>query len=362
MKPTPALADKPIHDYPELDLAREDMQAQSELYRPSAFWDEASSRIVNELCFFGVERFRSMPKALGFFVPTYGSPGSSFSKEQVAGLQEWLLRESPAARKPGLALGQFLSGELLALSDYRVLVASDDTRKLPYLHTFSESRAGEPVEQFEFEGRYFSRSSLNYLLGLALLKKHLGNDIPRTVLEIGGGFGTLGEVLSSAGISGLRYIDIDIPPTSFVAQYYLGEVLGKQNVATYADTRNQLSIDISSLPQASILCSWQIEKLRGAIDLFVNFISFQEMEPLIVKNYLSHVTRLGTRWVLLRNMLEGKQVRKDSNSVGVETPIKSDDYLAMLPEYDLVDRNVLPFGYRTVDGYHSELLLLRRKA
>jgi hypothetical protein len=92
----------------------------------------------------------------------------------------------------------------------------------------------------------------------------------------------------------------------------------------------------------------------------VNFISFQEMEPHIVRNYLGHVTRLGTRWVLLRNLREGKQLRKN-DWVGVDVPILSNDYLAMLPDYELVERNVLPFGYRTVDNFHSELLLLRRR-
>jgi hypothetical protein len=181
------------------------------------------------------------------------------------------------------------------------------------------------------------------------------------VLEIGGGFGTLGEVLSGADIDGLHYIDIDIPPTSFVAQHYLGEVLGRKRVATYAQTCDKATIEISSLPQAAVLCSWQIEKLQGLVDLFVNFISFQEMEPHIVKNYLGHVTRLGARWVLLRNLREGKQLRKN-DWVGVDAPTLGDDYLAMLPGYELVERNVWPFGYRTVDGYHSELLLLRRKA
>ena len=247
-----------------------------------------------------------------------------------------------------------------ALADYRVLQAADDPSRLPHLHTFSESKVGEPVERFEFDGRYFSRSSLNYLLGLALLKKHLNGDMPRTVLEIGGGFGTLGEVLSSAGIDNMRYIDIDIPPTSFVAQHYLSEVLGKHCVATFAQTSAMNSIEINALPQAAVLCSWQIEKLQGQVDLFVNFISFQEMEPHIVRNYLGHVIRLGARWVLLRNMREGKNLRR-GGWVGVETPILGDDYLAMLPGYELVDRNVLPFGYQTVDGFHSELLLLRKK-
>jgi hypothetical protein len=59
-------------------------------------------------------------------------------------------------------------------------------------------------------------------------------------------------------------------------------------------------------------------------------------------------------------MREGKNVRR-AGSVGVESPVLGDDYLEMLPEYELVDRNVLPFGYQTVDGFHSELLLLRKK-
>lgn len=350
-----------MNDYPELNRALEDMQAQSELYRPTSFWDEASLRIVTELCTHGIKHFRSLPNALGFFVPTYGAPGNGFSEEQSGGLLDKLRREFPQAKKLQLALDQFLSGHMSALADYRVLLAADDPSRLPYLHEFSESTVGEPVEHFEFDGRRFSRSSLNYLLGLALLKKHLGGDVPRTVLEIGGGFGTLGEVLNSAGINGLHYIDIDIPPTSFVAQHYLSEVLGKDNVSTYAQTVDKASIEISSLSRAAVLCSWQIEKLQGQVDLFVNFISFQEMEPPIVKNYLSHVVRLGARWILLRNMREGKELRKN-NGIGVETPILSNDYLDMLPGYELIERNVLPFGYRTVDGYHSELLLLRRKA
>jgi len=350
-----------MYDYEELDRAREDMRAQSELYRPSVFWDDASSRIVAELRAFGLDRFRSMPSALGLFVPTYGVPGNGFSEEQSSGLLDWFRGKFAEAKKPQLALDQFLSGQMSALADYRVLLAADDPSRVPYLHVFSEDSVGNPVEQFEFDDRHFSRSSLNYLLGLALLKKHLGGLVPRTVLEIGGGFGTLGEVLSKAGIDGLRYIDIDIPPTSFVAQHYLSKVLGKERVTTYAQTTDKPSIDITSLPQASVLCSWQIERLHGQVDLFVNFISFQEMEPHIVKNYLSHVSRLGTRWILLRNLREGKQLRRHGQ-IGVNEAILGDDYLAMLPEYMLVARNVFPFGYRTVDGYHSELLVLRRKA
>lgn len=345
----------------ELILALGDMDAQSEWYRPTAFWREASVRIAEEIIANGIENFRASPLALNFFVPTYGTPGSGFSEAQTRALLDYLRTAYPTATKPQLSLEHYLSGRMSALADYRVLLAADDPARLPYLHTFSESRVGGPIEHFEIDSRRMSRSSLNYLLGLCLIKKHLGKDIPRTVLEIGGGYGTLGEVLSSGGIDGLRYIDIDIPPIHFVAQSYLCDVLGANNVATYAQTRHKSIIDIRSLPKFSVLCSWQIEKLRGEIDLFVNFMSFQEMEPHIVKNYLSHVVRLNARWILLRNIREGKQTRQPNSSVGVDTPTMSDDYLAFLPDYDLVERNVLPFGFCTVDGYHSEVFLLKRR-
>jgi putative sugar O-methyltransferase len=347
-----------MYDYPELSLAREEMLTKSPLYHPTAFWDEASSNIERELREHGIENFRRLPSSLNFFVPTYGSPGNSITATQ----EERIRAALPGApRKAQQCLQQFLSGELSALSDYRVLLAADNPDILPSLHVFSEITFGSPTEQFEFEGRRFSRSSLNYLLGLAMLKKYLGMETIRTVLEVGGGFGTLGEILAHSGLEGWRYIDIDIPPTSFVAEHYLRAAIGTERVTGYAATRGLHEIDLEGLPNASVLCSWQIENLRGRIDLFVNFISFQEMEPPVVANYLRHVDRLESRWVLLRNMREGKQMRSGPGSIGVEVPIKSDDYIDFLHGYELVDRNVTPFGFRTADGYHSELLLLRRR-
>jgi putative sugar O-methyltransferase len=345
--------------YPELKYAREQMSLQNELYRPTSFWDEASQLIVDEIEANGIETFRSLSTILDYFVPTYGVPGNAYTPEIVESILANFNAVSDGNPKLLQSLKDYLSGRSNALSDYRVLLAADEPAKLPYLHLFSESNSGTPVEHFEFDGRKFSRSSLNYLLGLAMLKKHLKGEVPSTILEIGGGYGSLGEVLASAGIKDLKYIDIDIPPTSFVAEYYLKQVLGGDNVATYEKTRELESINIQSLPKASVFCSWQIEKIQGEVDLFVNFISFQEMEPHIVKNYLSHVSRLKTKWVLLRNIREGKQI-KTAHHGGVETPILSDDYKTMLPEYELVEGNVIPFGYRTTDNFHSELLLLKR--
>ena len=66
-----------------------------------------------------------------------------------------------------------------------------------------------------------------------------------------------------------------------------------------------------------LLPNWKIEDLRGSIDLFVNFISFQEMEPHIVSNYILHVQRLSPKWVLLRNLREGKQLASGKKLVSI---------------------------------------------
>ena len=184
-------------------LVRDDMRAQEALYRPTAFWDEASAEIERELVEQGVERFRSLPLPLGYFVPTYGTLGNSLSVEQVVGLRHGIAQVAPNDRKAQLTLDQFLGAELAALSDYRVLLAADDPDRLPALRRFSECSFGTPQEQFAFDGRCFSRSSLNYLLGLAFLKKHLAGELVRTVLEVGGGFDALGEILAAGEDGGL---------------------------------------------------------------------------------------------------------------------------------------------------------------
>ncbi len=334
------------------------LNQQSPLYRPSIFWQEASMHILKALESKGFHDFRRLYATQMFFVPTYGFPGNSFQKNTLERLTE-LMDSETFSQKESLHLSHYMHGELSALSDYRVLKASEfHAATLPDLLKFSESSVGNPQEQFDFEGHRYSRSSLNYLLGLAFLKKHLVLTDLKVVLEIGGGFGTLGEIIYKL-LPQTQYIDIDIPPTLCCAQYYLQQLSSPSSVTVYEDVAQKPECLISDLKHLTVLPSWHIEMLKGRVDLFVNFISFQEMEPDIVANYLQYVKSLNTQWILLRNMREGKALRSKSN-LGVETPILSRDYLNMLEGYELIEANTWPFGFKTVDGFHSELLLFKR--
>lgn len=345
-----------------LDTLINDMDEADTLYQPTQFWRTALDKLVPQLRGDNLQKFRSLPGPLSFFVPTYGFPSYSVAPKRFAGLSDALELLDLGDARCKMHLERLLTGEAQAESDYRVLLASD-TCAPPYLDRFSESDVAAPLERFEFDGRFFSRSSLNYLLGLAFLKRHCDLADVRTVLEIGGGFGSLGEILLADPRNEMFYVDVDIPPTIHCANHYLAGVFGHKAILDFYTTRSQQKLDISAIRKshrAATLATWQLPKLEGQIDLFVNFISFQEMEPGVVQNYLAHVDRLQTRYVLLRNIREGK-AKAATGHVGVIDPIKGEMYDDFLSAYRLLATNTVPFGYRTVDGFHSELRLYERR-
>ncbi len=331
-----------------LDELMADMAAAPALYRPTSFWEGACNSIADEMRAKGIDSFRSHASANAYFVPNYAE------RSNAATHAAELLR---SVGKHDLA--NRLSNKNLARYDHAVVAALDPDR-LPRVAGLSESDAGKPWEHLEFDGDKVSRSFLNYQRGLVLLKRTVPDLQLSTVLEIGGGYGTLGEILAKGG-EGIRYIDVDIPPVGFASTWYLSTVLGPDRVATYADLKGRDSIAIDELPDATVLPSWQLPVLSGSVDLFVNFISFQEMEPEVVANYVSHVKRLGAKYVLLRNSVTGKPVKKDSAAPGVHTPVVRATYLDLFSDYELLASDRMLFGHAVEGGLQSEVMILKRR-
>ena len=84
------------------------------------------------------------------------------------------------------------------------------------------------------------------------------------------------------------------------------------------------------------------------------------MEPHIVSNYILHVQRLSPKWVLLRNLREGKQLAS-GKKVGVNHKVLTKDYLEYFYNYELIKSSVLEYGFETSDGFNSELLVLKKR-
>jgi len=350
-----------------LDLLLQDLDQAESFFKPTHYWQTCSQRLIEDLSANGLDQFRAQPAPLTHFVPTYTFNALAGQRERLAEIGSDLRTAMPEHPKMQAALDRFLEGAEQAEADYRVY-RSNDREAAPYLAAVNESTVGAPVGQFEFDARRYSRSMLNYLLGLCFVKSCVGEFSVRTVLEIGGGFGTLGEILLSDTRNETCYIDIDIPPTSIYSTYYLSEVLGSDRVFDYLQATEALAdsqeLDINGIREtcdAAVLPPWLLPKLRGTIDLFVNFISFQEMEPDIVEHYLSEVARLEPTYVLLRNLSEGKEIAQTEGQLGVLEPTRAADYDEFLPQYEIVATDASVFGYRTVDGFHSELRLYRQR-
>lgn len=343
--------------FDQIDYYFKELDIQEEVYQPGYFWREALADIASSFMKTGISSFRNAPVNLNFFVPTYGPPGNGFKSDLINSFLESLGSGATSKQKQYAKL--CFDGSMQALADYRTFIASNSIGDNLDLLTFSESDTGSPPEHFKFNGNYFSRSSLNYLLGLTYLKQVAPHFVPQKVVEIGGGFGTLGEIIFKSNIADFKYINLDLPPMFLIARDYLKTFIKKTEFFFVEDYNRSKELDIDDLPQISCLPNWYIKRLRGDIDLFVNFISFQEMEPDIVENYINQVLKLRPTFVLLRNLREGKQVSKNG-SLGVERPILTSDYLSYFKGYTLMGSNVCPFGYETVDGFHSELLVLEK--
>ena len=53
------------------------------------------------------------------------------------------------------------------------------------------------------------------------------------------------------------------------------------------------------------------------------------MEPKVVKNYINHIIRLSPKFILLRNLREGKQIKSKFRN-GVIKQVKKNDYIKFL--------------------------------
>lgn len=281
-----------------------DMEQTSPLFKPTSYWERQVPAILEDIALYGIENFQAHPSAHHLYA------GATSRKK-----------------------------------------AERDIKLLPSSYWFRQSSYGCPGPLYETEGQRYSFTALNYLRGLVFLDQYVDPKSVKKVLEIGGGFGSFGEIVQQ-----LRpwqfYVGIDIPPVAAVATHYLQQVY-QGAVLDYSESRHMEILDLDALAnryRAVVLCPWQLPKLVGQVSLGVNFLSFQEMEPDVVANYAAHLTRLGTQHLLLRNSRHGKP--------GTAHPVTTDLYCSLFDKFQLVAKDSERFGDE-VNGLISEVLIFK---
>lgn len=339
-----------------LQLMLTDMENAPALYRPTNFWNSGLPSIISDIEKLGIETFRTHPSARFFYVPVYSS--NTYARWPHA-------LDSLLARLPARKARRWrtrLTHSDRARADYRLFRATSVDGAID-LDRVTESDVGGG-ERFIFDGRTYSRSMLNYLRALNLLKRAAPDFRPESCLEIGGGYGTLGEILLKAE-DGAIYVNVDIPPVAAVSTWYLSQVFGADRVLAYPDSRTMERFDPDALKgryRAVVLCPWQLPRLSGRFDLFANFMSFQEMEPDVVANYVAQVQPLTGRLALIRNSAHGKKAATKEGDVGVMEKVTTDFIVSRFGDFDESARDAFVHGELSEDrSYRSEVIVLSRR-
>lgn len=342
-----------------LEKMMADMEKAPEIYRPTRFWASCVPHIVRDIEEYGIEQFRSHQSGLAYYVPSYGDLNYLRDKSNYEAELDRLGKLQPELAN---AWRNKITGYGEALMDYHIFRAAD-TDVAPNLSEVSQSTYGSPAEHFVFEGRTYGAAFLRYLKCLVFLKKKVKAHRVRKVLEIGGGYGVLGEILLKSQGRPYFYLDVDIPPVAYVATNYLQTVFGEAAVADYHVTRDMETIDVDDLQargyRAAVLCPWQLERVKGSFELFMNSASFQEMEPEVTANYATQVARLVTDFLLLKNSRHGKPMATEQ-SIGVIQPTTRKHYLEAFSDFDLVAMDAATFGI-DYGGFASEVMVFQRK-
>ena len=334
-----------------------DMEKAEKIYQPTQFWENASKKILSELTTDDdFTNFRNLPFCKSMFATTYQHYYYRKNKKIID-----TVLKLPFSRNLFSSIKDYLTGFEQAKQDYRLYLATS-SKGDPDLGSVSESEIGNPEEYFVFDGKRYNNGFLNYLRGINFLKNCVDASFVTSIMEIGGGFGTLGEIYLKTSPQ-LFYLNIDIPPVAAVSSYYLSMLFGKDQVFTYDLSREMDCIDIeeiSSKYRCAVICPWQLEKVIGRFDLFVNFISFQEMEPKVVKNYVSILQNNIDKYVMIRNSKYGKKIAKNERDIGVVDRVKIDFIIDLFDQFKVIDRD-----YKVYGGYSktkaSEIVVLKHQ-
>lgn len=328
----------------------EEVEHAEPIYRPTTFWGPGVQAILDDIAERGLETFKSWPSARTWFYPRYGT-GLTATTINAA------LRAAVRMDRDVLApwFRAALNGAQYARRDFDAARLAWDQARWPFdLDGLGESEVGAPPQAFRLgqTDAQWTRPYLNYLLCLAGLSRHVDGP-PRRFLELGGGYGVLGEIVLSRDADA-TYLDLDLPPLLTVASAYLDRLFGDR-VTTYEALPPSGALRADG---SACLPNWRIRDLQGSFDVFVNSFSFQEMEPDVVENYAADVASHEVTWVVSLNSRSGKPRRAEDNPIGVVEPVLSRNIVAAFERH----------GYRSVATYNQpllqsqgELAILRRR-
>lgn len=347
----------------ELALMLEDMRSVDPVFAPSSYWKEYHGPSLDFIAQNGIKDFRSgrmrQWSAFSAFVNPY--------VQEVEDLLAKLSQETP--RNVDSEVVRMLK-KLTSLCDRQYEQAAwlclEWCRKQDrsgVIDRMGDSGLGNPSFAIQDGGHLYTIPFLRYCAYYLHLQARMPIRENMNILEIGGGYGGLCEVFAKAQPSA-KYIYIDLPVQTYLAQQYLSEVFPGR-VLPYSVTRSMDQIDLTKIPPGTLitLCPWQLPKLRGNFDLLLNTSSFQEMSQQQVSLYAEYVTALQTNYVFIIALMQGIRSQPTPEGHPFEpNPVKREHYLSFFNSYEIANEDwpdFLPLISKANRSWGS--LLLKRR-
>lgn len=226
----------------------------------------------------------------------------------------------------------------LRLSDIREMaynhcILQGQVAKAKSIAELEASTFGNPSDLFEMRGKNYTMQFLNFYIRFCYAQQYLNLQGDETIVELGSGAGFQVEILKKI-YPKLTILCFDLPAPLYLCQEYLSKALGSDQMVTSDKTMDATDLNVVvQKGKVHMFGNWMFPLLSNyKIDIFWNSASFGEMEPEIVKNYLSYI-RNNTKYVYLLQARKGKE---SSKSAGVVNPITFSDYITMLDGFKLV--------------------------
>lgn len=289
---------KPLLDDPKLlELMLDYVKHAKSIYQPGPYWRLKTVNAFRELKEVGISGFRG---DLNGAATSYGdNPYIDLRSLSNYGIRSIFSKFF----KYVYPFNKFFNSQVMLTKNY---FNELNLYKTEYLKTLdrvkhllskykipSDTTKGGCLSKGNFDGKSISHHYLQLLDTLDQVNEDIGISKKRSMLEIGGGFGTNVHLIIELFPNIRKIIYLDIPPNLYVGTQYLRSFYG-DSVIDYCITRPMEMIEFSANDELEIFCvvPSQIEKFTSQVDFFYNAHSFVEMPVEVVKNYAHHVERI----------------------------------------------------------------------
>lgn len=351
-----------------LRLMLDDLAAAPAAFKPTNYWSVYERRFIPELAERGLADFRRRRKSvLASFGATDYRPRGAYLDlirsrlfgnrvtQVVPGWKRLLALVSDLFNRDRLSpVGLDMYGcglPELQETALRLTQLYGQVAGARPVDSIELSCAGNPEDTFEIDGRPYTMRGLYYYLRYAYCCQFADFDTIELLVELGSGMGRQIEVIKKLHPR-IRIMAFDIPPQLYVGEQFLSTVF-PDAIIGYETTRTYQVMP--ELPAGAIaICGTAKFPLlrRQRIGLFWNAVSFQEMEPDVVANYLGYVAPVAEA-VYLQERMGGKRVSRAPGEPGVLQPTTIADYRRGLPNHTLIDMSpcLRPLG--TLRDHHD---------